>query len=224
MPGAVPADRLLTPMETWLEHLATNAPYVVLVGVLLASGFGVPIPEDLPLLVGGYLAGQGYAEPYSLFAMCFAAIMIADGTLFFLGRTYGHHVPQMPILNRFLTDERVLQAERLLQRHGGKFIFVGRFIPGVRAPVMFGAGALKVPYWKFVLFDAGAAIITAPIFFFLGYYFADHIEAIRRWIIDGQLIVGLAVIAVLAIVIIRWRKRRQRIKLARAQRRSRDTA
>ncbi|WP_428389366.1 DedA family protein [Mucisphaera sp.] len=196
-------------METWLEQLAVNAPYVVLVAVLLASGFGLPVPEDIPLLIGGYLAGHGYAEPFTLFFFCFAAILFADATLFWLGRTYGHHIPRLPLLNRVLTEQRVLRAEGMLERHGGKFIFVGRFIPGVRAPAMFGAGALKVPYWKFALFDGSAAAISAPLFFFLGFYFADHLEAARLWILEGQILVGLVALIVAGVLFLRWKQRRR---------------
>lgn len=217
-------------MEVWLEQLATNAPYIVLIAVLLASGFGLPIPEDLPLLIGGYLAGHDYAEPLPLFLMCFTAIMLADASLFWLGRTCGHHVPRLPLINRFLTDDRVANTERLLERHGGKFIFVGRFIPGIRAPAMFGAGALKVPYWKFALFDGGAAILTAPLVFFLGYYFAGEIEMVRSWIFEGQMILVAIAVVVATILLLRWRHRHLKWRQAKhrqlqaIQRRTRSTS
>ncbi|QDU70660.1 DedA family protein [Mucisphaera calidilacus] len=194
-------------MEAWLEQLAANAPYIVLAAVLLASGFGLPIPEDLPLFIGGYLAGHDYAQPLPLFLVCFAAIMTADGVLFWLGRTCGHHVPRLPLLNRFLTDERVAKYERNLEQHGGKFIFVGRFIPGVRAPVMFAAGALKVPYWKFILFDATAATVSATAVFWLSFYFAEQIEQVRVWILEGQIILAIVALTTCTYLALRWRRR-----------------
>ena len=192
-------------LEAWVEQLAVNAPYIVLALILLASGFGLPIPEDIPLIVGGYLAGHGYADPIALFLVCFTCIMIADAALFWMGRACGHHVPKLPILNRFVTDEHVARAEKMLERHGGKFIFVARFVPGLRAPAMFGAGALRVPYWKFIVFDGGAALLTAPLFFFLAYRFADTIEYLRLLVLEFQVVVMIAaILGLIGYLCYRW--------------------
>src|SRR5690606_33249443 len=104
-------------------------PYVVIWGVLLLSGFGLPIPEDLPLILAGYLCGiePAYADPWIMFPGCYLAIIGADLVVFVLGRRYGHHVPRLPLLRRFLTESRLAKTEAKLHQHGGKFIFMARF-------------------------------------------------------------------------------------------------
>jgi membrane protein DedA with SNARE-associated domain len=206
-------------MEVWLTQLAANAPYIVIVGIILISGFGAPIPEDIPLILAGYLCGKHFANPYIMFPATLAAVVGADAILFCIGRRYGHHVPKLPLLRRYLTEKRLGKTERMLHEHGGKFIFAARFLPGLRAPAMFTAGVFKLPFWKFFLYDGTAAMISAPIFLFLAYYFADHLDMVRQWVAEGQLAaVAAVVVAIAGFITLRLlaRKRRQQAVAQRA--------
>lgn len=181
-------------MEQWIAEFADKAPYLVIFGVLLVSGFGLPLPEDLPLILAGYLCGQGAANPWIMFPGCFLSIVGADGLVFLLGRKYGHHVPKLPLLRRFLTEARLAKTEAMLHTHGGKFIFMARFLPGLRTAAFFTAGSFKVAYWKFLLYDGSAALISVPAILALAYAFSDRIHQVREWVQNGQ-IVGLLVLA-----------------------------
>ncbi len=172
-----------------LTQLGTNAPYMpylVVLGLLLLSGFGLPIPEDIPLILAGYLGYYGYADPWGLFPLTFLAVVGADVMVFVLGRRYGHHVPKLPMMRRFLTEKRLARTERLLHQHGGKFMFAARFLPGLRAPAIFTAGNFKLPYWKFLLYDGGAAMLSVPLILGFAYYFADRLEQVRVWVANGE--------------------------------------
>jgi len=199
----------------FLTQLGTHTPYmpyVVVLGLILLSGFGLPIPEDIPLILAGYLCypGHGYADPWLLFPLAFLAVIGADLMVFVLGRKYGHHVPKLPLMRRFLTEKRLAKTESLLHRHGGKFMFAARFLPGLRAPAIFTAGNFKIPYWKFLLYDGGAALISVPVILGLAYYFADHLEQVRVWVANGEkgAIVVILVAAVVFILVKRVLNRR----------------
>ncbi len=188
-------------MEEVLTQLASNAPYLVIIGIILLSGLGLPLPEDIPLILAGYLCGQGYANPWVMFPACFVAIVGADAMLYVLGRRYGHHVPRMPLLRRFLTPANLARTERLLYQHGGKFIFAARFLPGLRAPAMFTAGVFKVPAWKFLLYDGGAAALSVPLILGLAYRYSDQLRQVKEWVQDGQLAAIALVIAGIAVFV-----------------------
>lgn len=211
-------------MLDWLTGVATHAPYVVICGILLISGFGLPIPEDLPLLVGGYLCGRGYANPWIMFPAAFIAILGSDAIVFFIGRLYGHHVPRIPLLRRFLTEKRLARTERLLHDHGGKFLFFARFLPGLRTPAIFTAGTFKLPYWKLLLYDGSAAILSVPVFLTLGYVFHTHIDDIAHRAKEGQLVVvgGIVVGLVIFIGFKVWMKKREAAADAKVLQQVRD--
>lgn len=192
---------------TQLGTAAPYMPYVLVLGLLLLSGFGLPIPEDIPLILAGYLCypwhdGQGYADPWVLFPLTFLAVIGADLMVFWLGRRYGHHVPKLPLMGRFLTEKRLAKTEALLHRHGGKFIFAARFLPGLRAPAIFTAGNFKIPYWKFLAYDGGAALLSVPLILGLAYYFAEHLEQVRVWVANGERgVIGVILLTVVVIVV-----------------------
>ena len=197
-------------MEEWLTQLAGNAPYVVIFGVLLLTGFGLPLPEDIPLIIAGYLAGNELARPWIMFPGAFIAILGSDLIVFTIGRRYGHYVPRLPLLRRFLTEQRLARTERQLHLHGGKFIFMARFLPGLRTAAFFTAGTFKIPYWKFLLFDGSAAAISVPTIFWLAYFFAHELDQVRQWIVEGQAAAIAAVVLVIAgMVLAKWLLRRR---------------
>lgn len=197
-------------MEVWLEQVAHHSPYLIIIGVLLISGFGVPIPEDVPIIIGGYLSGIGVCDPWVMLPAIFAAIVGADFMVFWLGRRYGHHVPRLPLLRRFLTQDRLARTEAMLHRHGGKFIFMARFLPGLRTAAFFTAGVFKLPSWKFLAYDGAAALVSVPAIFVLAYYFADEIDRVKGWIADGQIaaLVVCVLVLVLLVLVKRVFKRR----------------
>lgn len=201
-------------MEDWLLQVGAAAPYWAIIGVVLISGLGLPIPEDIPILVGGYLSARGYCNPWIMLPAIFVAIVGADGMVFWLGHRYGHHVPRLPLIRRFLTPDRLAKTEGMLHRHGGKFIFMARFLPGIRTAAFFTAGVFKVPYWKFLLYDGAAALVSVPTIFLLAYFLADHIDQAKDMVKDGQIIVLIAMVAGVAALVLGKRLFKRRLAVA----------
>ena len=180
-------------MQSFLETYGT--PAIAL--ILLLSGAGLPLPEDIPLLAAGYICGQGAARLEFMIPLCMVCVVGADSGLYLLGRRYGHHVPNLPVIGRFLSASRIALAEQKMRQHGGKTLFIARFLPGLRAPIFFASGACRVPYWKFLCFDGGAALLSVPTLILVAYYFSDHIDQVRHWTAEAQLTL-LVLLAVLA--------------------------
>ncbi|MCC7145749.1 MAG: DedA family protein [Phycisphaeraceae bacterium] len=185
-----------------MEQFITHFTYLGVVLVLLASGFGLPLPEDLPLLIAGYLCAIGTAELWLMIPITFLAVIGADIILFFVGRKFGQHATKLPLLRRFLDQRHLDKAERAFIKHGGKTLFVARFLPGVRSAVFFTAGACRTPVWKMVVFDGSAALISVPTIVTLGYLFAAEFDRIHEQIKDWEaIIVGTIVVGIVVMVI-----------------------
>src|SRR5690606_19343394 len=201
-------------MEQWLWQVGEHAPYWAIVGVLLITGFGVPIPEDLPILAGGYLSAMGHCNPWIMLPAILAAIIGADGIVFWLGRRYGHHIPKLPLLGRFLTEARLARTEGMLHRHGGKFIIMARFMPGIRTAAFFTAGVFKEPYRQFLIYDGAAALISAPAILLLAYFLADQIDRVKDMVADGQIAVLIVLAGVVALLVVAKRVFKRKVALA----------
>jgi membrane protein DedA with SNARE-associated domain len=202
-----------------LERLATSLmehmPYLGVVVVLVLTGIGLPLPEDVPLLVAGVLCAKGYADVRLMIVFATFFTVFADCILYGLGRRYGHHLPNVPLLRRFLTQKNLAKAEEAFSRHCGKALFLSRFMPGIRGTFYVSAGMFRVPLWKMVLYDGGAAIVSVPLWVLAAYYFTRHgmLDRLRAFASGMQLGMLLVLGVTLAVLVILH----QRSKRARAR-------
>ncbi len=197
-------------MENLAQDFIQHLPYVGVVVILLASGLGLPIPEDLPLLLAGYCCGIGLADIRVMLPVAFLAVMGGDSIIYFMGRRYGHRVQRLRMLRRYLTPARLARAEMSFHAHGGKTLFLARFMPGLRAAVYFSAGAFKIPFWKILVFDGTAAILSVPLWVLVAWYFADDIETVRQWSVGVQAtLVAALVLGIGGLVGMKYFRRRR---------------
>jgi membrane protein DedA with SNARE-associated domain len=186
--------------------------YLLVFIILLACGFGIPIPEDIILIGAGALAYYGAADVGIMIAVCFAGVMIGDGIVFCLGKRLGPNVARHRIISRFLTQERLAEMSKVVQSKGDKILFAARFMPGLRSPLFFTAGTLGVKFRTFLLFDGLAALISVPAIVYAVYYFGHQLEEVIKMIRFANFGV-LGVIFCLALVaIIKWRLKRRGVQ------------
>ncbi len=178
--------------------------------ILLLAGFGLPLPEDIPLIMGGVLVHRGQADLWVMIVTGYLGIIIGDSIMFGLGRRFGSNIGAVPgLLRRVVTPERRAWVEGLFKKHGEKLVLAARFLPGVRTVTYFTAGSVGMHYPKFALYDSIAALASAPLFVLLGYKFGADIESLLARIAAGERNVIVAILAVFAVVMLigRWRAR-----------------
>ena len=194
-------------MEHALASFLAKFTYPAIVVVLSAAGLGVPISEDLTLLLGGALAAKGVTSYGPTLAAGYFGVILGDVLIHHWGQRMGPAAYSQKWVQKVLSAERQEKLRQHFARHGFLTIVVGRHTPVLRAPVFFLAGASRVPLWKFALADAISAAITVPIVVTLGYLFAENLDAIRRKIHDAQwIIVGVVMVGLVAYLL--WRRRR----------------
>ena len=182
--------------------------YATVFGILVACGLGVPLPEDISLILGGFLAHKGAASLSVMMVIGFAGILVGDSLIFLAGRRLGSQVGRSPtgFFARIVTPEKRAKVEGLFGLHGQKIVMIARFLPGVRAVTYFTAGSAGMSYWRFIFWDGLAALLSAPFFVWLGFHFGDKLDYAIERMKEGQLMVfGMLAVAGLAAFL--WRKR-----------------
>ena len=98
------------------------------------------------------------------------------------------------------------------EQYGNRVLFVARFLPGLRAPIYMVAGITRrVSFIRFLLLDFFAAIISVPIWVYLGDLGASNLDWLHEQIKKGQSIIYI-LIALLAIYLVwKWRKGRKKV-------------
>ncbi len=165
---------------SWLEVFFTDYGYAAVFIVLVACGFGVPIPEDITLVTGGIMAGSGHANVHVMVAVSLAGVLVGDGAMFFAGRLFGHKILRFRAIARVMTPKRYAQVQGKFEKYGNWVLFVARFLPGLRTPIFITAGiSRKVTPTQFFLMDGFAAIISVPLWVHLGAIGAENIDWLK---------------------------------------------
>src|SRR6188768_500072 len=137
---------------------------------------GLVVPGETVMLLGGAVAGQGAINIYILIAIAWFSAWAGDTTSFFVGRRLGRefvlrHGPRFGV-----SHERFEKVEDYFDRHGGKTIFIGRFIGLVRALAPFIAGSSGMRYRAFVPYSILGTGLWAAAFSLLGYVLAENLD------------------------------------------------
>lgn len=145
-------------------------------GMLLASGAGAPIPEELTLVFAGIWCGSHPEyDPFRwlLLPICIISSVIADSVLYATGRFCGEKVHRGQFKLLGLTHANRHNMEKLFQRWGISLLVVGRLIPVFRLPLFLTAGLMRMPVSRFAMADFIGAGIANSGFFLLAFWLGD---------------------------------------------------
>jgi len=145
---------------------------------ILASGLGLPVPEELPIVIGGSLSGTHPDEVpwWYMLPVCIIGVILGDCSLYLIGRYWGTKLIQLRFVRtKLLPPERFAKIADNFQIYGVKILLFARLTPGIRAPIFLTAGITKLPLTKFLIADAIYAVPGVSLLFFLGYWFTDSI-------------------------------------------------
>ncbi|HYJ21238.1 MAG TPA: bifunctional DedA family/phosphatase PAP2 family protein [Solirubrobacterales bacterium] len=157
---------------------------------------GLVVPGETTMLLGGAVAGQGAIDIYLLIAIAWFAAWMGDTTSFFIGRRLGRdfvlrHGPRVGI-----SHERFEKVEDYFSRHGGKTIFIGRWISLVRALAPFIAGSSGMRYRAFVPYSVLGTGLWASAHILIGYFFSRSVETGAEYAGRGAFLLGTLIVVV----------------------------
>ena len=192
-------------MEQLVAHFLSQFTYLAIIVVLAAAGLGVPISEDLTLLLGGALAARGLTSFWPTLLAGYCGVIFGDVLIHRWGMKLGPLAWSKPFVQRALSPARQERLRTHFARRGFLTVVIGRHTPVARAPVFFLAGASGVSFGKFLAADAFSAAITVPIVVTLGFKFGEHLDQVKAWIHEAQWTAG-GLFLVVALGVILWRR------------------
>ena len=186
----------------------TNA--ILFVVIFMETGFVVTpfLPGDSLLFAAGTFAALGSLNIYLLAALLMVAAVAGDTVNYWIGHRLGEGVYRSE--NRWIKKEYIDRTHTFFEKHGGKTIFLARFVPIIRtfAPFVAGVGHMSYPY--FLSYNLTGGITWVALFTFTGYFFGNI-----PFIKDNFSLVILAIIfiSLLPAVWEAWNTRKNKIYL-----------
>ncbi len=188
--------------------------YAAVIGMMLASGFGLPLPEEVTLISLGVLAFMGtrpdlFPPPeaglkavnmHHAALIAFTAVILSDSLIYCLGKIWGRKILYHDKMRRLVSVESLNKVEEQTKRYGMIAVFAFRFTPGVRFPGHLACGAMKIEYWKFLLVDSFAALISVPTQIYL---VAIYGEPIINFLKEVKVVIFIALGTVVSVYLFR---------------------
>ncbi len=193
-----------------MDFLVTHGSYLGIILFLVLTGCGLPIPEEVPIVLAGALSSgpDPHLNPWLAFAACLLGCLIGDSVMYWIGYFGGHGLGRAhPFFAKLIHAEREHRFETVVERHGFKFLLTARFMVGVRAPVYLAAGVVRMPFRRFLLIDLVAATLVVSLFFGLAHLFGRRVT---EWIRNaGLTFTGVVIIAAMIVGLVFWRRHRR---------------
>lgn len=192
-------DRVLG-LPGWLVLLVTGL--VVFAEDALFVGF--ILPGETVALLAGAAAKLGHVSLAGVLAVVIVAAIVGDSVGYEIGRHLGPRILDLRLLAK--RRERIDAARDLLSRRGGSAVFLGRWVAFFRAVMPALAGTARMPYGRFLAFNAAGGLAWGSVVVLLGYAAGASYAQVEKYVGPGA---AAAVLAVVVIALVVWRVRRR---------------
>jgi membrane protein DedA with SNARE-associated domain len=171
---------------SWIDF--ENITYVGLFLALIGGALGLPIPEDAPLIAAGALSQVGTLDIRVAFLVCYAGILIGDTLIFFVGHKLGPSLFEKEWFKKRVPSSRIRLIRQKLSKRSLLTILIARHLFYLRTVTFLTCGAVGMRYSRFILSDALAALISAPVMLAVGYFASEHFDSLVK---NGHIILGV---------------------------------
>jgi membrane-associated protein len=178
-----------------VEQWVRAAGYPLLFLIVMGESSGVPVPGETALITASILASRGKLQIELVIALAASAAIVGDNIGYVIGRKGGRWALERP--GRFHRQRlQVLETgEPFFERHGPKAVFFGRFILGLRVWASWLAGATRMDWRSFVLWNALGGICWATAIGLLSYYLGHAAgDAVKTFGLYGLAAAALAIV------------------------------
>jgi membrane protein DedA with SNARE-associated domain len=182
---------------------------LVVGGVVFAEDalfVGFVLPGETAAVLGGVAARLGHVPPAAVIATVVVAAVVGDTVGYELGRHVGTRVLGWSVLDA--RRERIDQAQEFLARRGGSAVFLGRWVAFFRAVMPALAGTARMPYPRFLAFNAAGGLVWGVAVVTVGYLAgASYAKVESTFGRDGAIAVVAVVVVAVAVHVARERRR-----------------
>lgn len=189
-----------------MNHLLLDYGLVLLFLLVGVEAAGIPLPGETALVAAAVLAHDHWGIEWVIVVAAAGAI-VGDNTGYWIGRVGGRKLIERFDFTRRYAERALPPSERFFARHGGKTIFLARFIALLRITAAWLAGVTRMSWWRFFLWNAAGGIVWATGVGLLAYYAGKAAgDAVGRYgLYGGVVVIALGVLVILALRV--WHKR-----------------
>lgn len=200
------AEPALDVVTQYLERRSYFGVFVL----LFLGAFGPSPPEEVVLLIAGFMVFQGIARFPYIVAAALAGIVVSDSILYGFGVLFGGNLEKRKFLRRIFPPAKVEKIKSKFHKYSYRFLFLARYLYGLRPVVFFTAGAARMHFGRFLLTDTAASLVNCVVWTAIGLLFGSRIgDGIRFARESETILLGVALALILYFVVERILVRRK---------------
>ena len=194
----------------WVAQLPELAVYLVLMALSALENIFPPVPADVAVVLGAFLAQHGLTSAPVLGVLCWLANTASSAAMFFYARRHGRRFFESGWRGKLVPAEAMTAIEKAYARHGVLGIFISRFLPGIRAAVTPFAGIVGMSPLRALIPAAAASAIWYAVLIGFCSFLGVNWKTARHIVDDANRVLAIISIAItVGIVWWLWRRRRQ---------------
>lgn len=167
-----------------MESVFLISPYLTFFLILLLDNFGLPIPEEIILIFAGYSVSMGIMNFFPVLLISIFSILLGDNIGYWIARLgrkkiidkYSEKIPKAKLI--------LEKAEKYYNKFGNFFVFISRFVYGLRSASPYIAGVHKMSWPKFMFYTFLSALVYAPLSISLGFLFGESARLIEKSLVS----------------------------------------
>jgi membrane protein DedA with SNARE-associated domain len=199
-----------TTVQHWITTRGFTGGVAVTFLLLFACGLGLPLPEDIPLIIAGAFLCTDTKSWIITGTTAWCGIIGGDCVLYYMGRRYGMEITRVPFIGKHVTRERIQHVQTLFEKYGVGVVAIGRMFAGIRGAMVVCAGTIRFNFIKFLIADGLAAVVSGGLFMLLGHWIGEQLNdpAAQRKIHEfKEYFIGGGIVLLLGFVLfILWRR------------------
>jgi membrane protein DedA with SNARE-associated domain len=188
-------------MSIFQQYLASAGPFLhhygyFAVGLgIFAESVGLPLPGETLLVAAAVLASQGHMNPVILILTAWATAVMGDNLGYWIGRKGGRPLVLKYGIRIGITERRFNRVERFLLKYGRPAVAIARFVIIARQLNGLVAGAIRMPWWQFFLYNCIGALLWVSVWGLGVFFFGRHlIDVMGKWQLGVYVLIGVAVL------------------------------
>ncbi|HZK48246.1 MAG TPA: DedA family protein [Thermoleophilia bacterium] len=198
-------------LEDWIIPLLVDYGLVAIFISQTLESMCIPIPSEVVVPYGGFLAAQGHVALWEVVVVAIAANLLGSTIAYMAGRYGGRALVLRYGRYVFMSEHHLDVADRWFERRGEITVFLTRMMPGIRTFISVPAGVSRMPFGRFVVYSV---LGTAPwnvALAYLGWVFGENWGRLQEWLHQYNLVFfALLAVLVAAAVVWKWRDVRKR--------------
>jgi len=199
-------------MLDWVTGQSLIMVYLFLFFNAMFESVFPPYPSDAFILVFSFLAGQGHYDPYVLYLLTICGSITGILGIYYMGRKYGDGLLDLfsrSFLGRIFPVRMIQRAKKRFSQRGDLILLLNRFLPGMRAPICFAAGIVKIRSPKVFFYSLMSVMVWNLFLIMAGFYVGATWDEASRFLRNYTILAGVILLVILLVLTIMYfRKRR----------------